>query len=76
VIAPLVRQEGLGEVVAPDDVDAIAAALRRLADDDASPTFRLRLREFAERSTWPREKHLLAEVYESLRRPRAASAAS
>jgi glycosyltransferase involved in cell wall biosynthesis len=76
VIGPLVRQEGLGEVVAPDDIDGIAGAMRRLADADPSADFRPRLREFAKRSTWAHEKHLLAEVYESLRRPRAASAAS
>lgn len=76
VIAPLVRHEGLGEVVAPDDVDAISAAMRRLADAGASEGFRPGLREFAKRSAWAHEKHLLAEVYESLCRPRAASAAS
>ena len=76
VIGPLVRGEGLGEVVAPDDVDGIAAAMRRLADAEASADLRLRLRKFAERSTWAQEKHRLAEVYESERRPRAASADS
>jgi glycosyltransferase involved in cell wall biosynthesis len=76
VIGPLVRDEGLGEVVAPDDIDGIAAAMRRLADGEASAGLRPRLRKFAERSTWALEKNLLAEVYESVRRPRAASADS
>jgi glycosyltransferase involved in cell wall biosynthesis len=76
VIGPLVRNEGLGEVVAPDDVDGIATAMRRLADAEASAVLRLRLRKFAERSTWALEKHRLAEVYESACRLRAASAES
>lgn len=66
VIRALVRGEGLGEVVPPDDVDAIAQAMRRLADPERNDEVRERVHSFAARTTWAQERLLLEEVYRGL----------
>jgi len=76
VIGPLVREAGIGEVVAPDDVDGIAAAMHRLVDAREDATLRQRVRAFALRTTWAQERHVLESVYASLPPRRRESAAS
>jgi glycosyltransferase involved in cell wall biosynthesis len=71
VMGPLVREEGIGEVVPPADVGAIAAAMRRLIDPDRKALVRERVRSFAERVNWEQERRVLEEVYARLR-PRPA----
>lgn len=66
VIGAIVRENGLGEAVPPTDVDAIAAALRRLSDPDRNAEVRERVRVFAEGNTWARERRLLEDVYLSV----------
>jgi glycosyltransferase involved in cell wall biosynthesis len=66
VIGPLIREEGLGETVEPDDVPAIAAAMRRLAEPDRNAEVRACVRSFGERANWEHERHVLEEVYSSL----------
>lgn len=64
VIGPLVRDEGLGEVVPADDIALIARGLRRLADPDLNASRRARVRAFAERVTWERERAILEHIYQ------------
>jgi glycosyltransferase involved in cell wall biosynthesis len=66
VMGPLVREEGIGEVVPPADVDAIAAAMRRLIDPVRNAVVRDRVRAFGERVNWQHERRVLEEVYASL----------
>lgn len=65
VIGPLVRDEGLGEVVPADDIALIARGMRRLSE----PTLRVRVcarvNAFAERVTWEHERAILEDVYGS-----------
>jgi glycosyltransferase involved in cell wall biosynthesis len=76
VIGPLVRDEELGEVVPPADVEAIAQAMRRLVDSDQNAALRLRVRSFAEHSTWEHERCRLEAVYRDAFARRRATAAS
>jgi glycosyltransferase involved in cell wall biosynthesis len=66
VIGPLVREERLGEAVRPDDIAAIAGAMRRLADPDRNAEVRTRVRSYGERVNWEHERLVLEEVYNSL----------
>lgn len=67
VMGPLVREEGIGEVVPPADVEAIAAAMRRLVDPVRNAMVRDRVRAFGERVNWQHERRVLEEVYAGLR---------
>lgn len=71
LLGPLVREEGIGEAVPPADVDAIAAALRRLADPARNAEVRERVRAFGERVNWEQERRVLERVYAGLQ-PQAA----
>jgi glycosyltransferase involved in cell wall biosynthesis len=66
VIGAAVRGDGLGELVAVDDVEAIAAGMRRLAEPASNAATRERIRAFAARETWERERAVLERVYEGL----------
>ena len=63
VIGPLVRSEGLGEVVPAADVDQIAEAMRRLTNESVNTERRERVRQFAARETWDFERAKLERVY-------------
>jgi glycosyltransferase involved in cell wall biosynthesis len=67
MMGPLVREEGIGEVVPPADVDAIAAAMRRLLDPARNAAVRERVRSFNQRVNWQQERRALEEVYARLR---------
>ena len=67
ILGPLVREEGIGEVVPPDDVDAIANAMRRLAEPHRNAEVRARVRAFGTRVNWQQERRLLESVYTGLR---------
>jgi glycosyltransferase involved in cell wall biosynthesis len=67
VMGPLVRDEGIGEVVPPGDVKAIAAALRRLADPARNAEVRKRVRAFGKHTNWEQERRVLEDVYAGLR---------
>lgn len=71
LLGPLVREEGIGEAVPPADVEAIAAAMRRLADPARNADARERVRSYGERVNWEHERRVLEEVYSGLR-PQAA----
>jgi len=73
LLGPLVRDEGIGEVVPPADVEAIAAAMRRLADPARNAEVRDRVRSFGERVTWQQERQLLEAVYAGLPKQGAPS---
>lgn len=66
LLGALVRDEGIGEVVPPADVEAIAAAMRRLADPARNAEVRDRVRSFGERVNWQQERRVLEDVYASL----------
>ena len=76
VLGRTVQEEGIGEVVPPGDVPAIAAAMRRLAEPARNAEARERVRSFAERSTWQRERLVLEDVYARLPRRTRRTAAS
>jgi glycosyltransferase involved in cell wall biosynthesis len=76
VLGRTVREEGIGEVVPPGDVPAIAAAMRRLAEPDRNAEARARVRSFAERVNWQRERLVLEGVYRAATARRRATAAS
>ncbi len=63
VIGQVVRQAGLGEVVEPADLEAVAGGLRRLLEADANSTVRRRVRAFAAEVSWTEEQKLLERVY-------------
>jgi glycosyltransferase involved in cell wall biosynthesis len=63
VIGQVVRDDGLGEVVAPNDVELIALAMERLIDPEIAREVRERVRSFASRATWDRERATLERVY-------------
>lgn len=67
LLGALVRDEGIGEVVPPADVEATAAAMRRLADPARNAEVRDRVRSFGERVTWQQERRVLEKVYAGLR---------
>ncbi len=71
VIGPLVTRAGIGKVVAPTDVDAIAQGMATLCDPDVGAALRARVKGFAARETWERERSALEAVYGA--RPHAAS---
>jgi glycosyltransferase involved in cell wall biosynthesis len=71
MMGPLVREEGIGEVVPPGDVEAIASAMRRLLDPARNAEVHERVRSFNERVNWQEERRVLEEVYARLR-PRPA----
>jgi glycosyltransferase involved in cell wall biosynthesis len=75
-MGPLVREEGIGEVVAPADVDALAAAMRRLSDPARNAETRERVRRFGERVNWREERRVLEEVYRAALERRPPTAAS
>jgi glycosyltransferase involved in cell wall biosynthesis len=66
VIGRVVREHGLGEVVGASNVEQIAAAMRRLLDPEINRRTRERVRAFAQRETWEREREVLAGVYRSI----------
>ena len=63
VIGEVVRSEGIGEVVPAEDVEQIAHAMERVADDDVNVQLRQRVVAFAKRETWDRERGVLAGAY-------------
>lgn len=73
VIGPFVREEGIGEVVPPADVEAIATAMRRLADPVRSAEARERVRSFGERTNWAQERQVLEGIYARLRSQAAST---
>lgn len=76
VMGPFVRDEGIGEVVSPSDVRALAAAMRRLADPAQNTAARDRVRSFGERVNWQQERRVLEGVYRAALERRPARAAS
>jgi glycosyltransferase involved in cell wall biosynthesis len=66
VIAAVVRDEGLGEVVPPDDIQLIAEALLRLVEPAHNAEARERVRRFAARVTWDSERQTLERVYQQV----------
>ena len=71
LIGPLIREEGIGEAVQPDDVAAVADAMRRLADPDRNAEVRDRVRSFTERVNWQQERRVLEHVYGAVLAPPA-----
>ena len=65
VLGAVVREEGIGEAVPPDDIEAIAKAMRDLAEPQRNAEVRERVRSFAEQVTWERERRILESVYAS-----------
>jgi glycosyltransferase involved in cell wall biosynthesis len=63
VIATIVRNEGLGEVVPAGDPYAIAAGLKRLLESDGWRISAQRTRDFAESNNWRQEANTLRDVY-------------
>jgi glycosyltransferase involved in cell wall biosynthesis len=63
VMAAVVRGNGLGEVVAPEDTAAIAAALERLREPTRWGEAARCSRRFASANEWRREAGALAEIY-------------
>jgi glycosyltransferase involved in cell wall biosynthesis len=63
VIGPLVRDQAIGEVVPPGDLELIAAAMLRLAAPSVNAELRRRVRAFAALATWERERAALEGVY-------------
>jgi glycosyltransferase involved in cell wall biosynthesis len=63
VLGAVIREEGIGEIVPPTDIDAIAQAMRDLADPERNAEARERVRSFADRVTWEQERRLLEAVY-------------
>ncbi len=76
VMGPFVRDEGIGEVVPPSDVRALAAAMHRLADPAQNTAARERVRSFGERVNWQQERRVLEGVYRATLERRPARAAS
>lgn len=63
VMAAVVRGNGLGEVVAPEDTTAIAAALERLRESGRWDAAARCSRTFARTNDWRREAGALADIY-------------
>jgi glycosyltransferase involved in cell wall biosynthesis len=63
VLGAVIREEGIGVAVPPTDIDAIAQAMRDLADPERNAEARARVRSFADRVTWEQERRLLEAVY-------------
>jgi glycosyltransferase involved in cell wall biosynthesis/ubiquinone/menaquinone biosynthesis C-methylase UbiE len=66
VIEDVVEAEGLGDVVPPADLTAIAGAIVHLVDPAVNAEVRARVRRFAEQTTWERERPALEQVYTDL----------
>jgi len=66
VIAAIVHEEGIGEVVPPADVEAIARAMRRLTDVNRNDQLRKQVQAFAQRVNWQTERQTLEQVYTRL----------
>lgn len=66
ILGPLVREEGIGEVVPAGDLDAIAGAMRRLAEPARNAEARERVRSFGERVNWQQERRMLEGAYTGL----------
>jgi len=64
--APLIRENGLGEVVPPEDVDALHDALDRLLfNDDVRAATAVRVRAFAASLTWSQTLRPLVDFVRS-----------
>jgi ubiquinone/menaquinone biosynthesis C-methylase UbiE len=66
VIASVVREQQLGEVVPPDSPELIGRAMVRLADPAHNRQLREHVASFASRSTWESEQQILERVYRDL----------
>jgi glycosyltransferase involved in cell wall biosynthesis len=69
VIAQVVRDNHLGEVVRPDDPESIADGVRRLLDPRGREAALQGIRAFVASNTWDRERELLAAVYRTALEP-------
>jgi D-inositol-3-phosphate glycosyltransferase len=66
-LGELVARYGAGRVVPPDDVDALATAVRELLeDDDALEAARAGARRAREELTWDRAAKAHLELYQEL----------
>jgi glycosyltransferase involved in cell wall biosynthesis len=63
VIAAVVREHGFGEVVTPDDPQAIAAGLRRLCEPERWRQAAARARVYARANGWAEEARKLERIY-------------
>jgi glycosyltransferase involved in cell wall biosynthesis len=63
VIGAVVREHGLGEAVATDDVARVAEAVRRLLDPARNRELRRRVAAFAAANPWEAERDRLSAVY-------------
>lgn len=63
VIAAVVRSNGLGELVPPDDPPGIAAGLERLSEPARWSEAARHARAFAQSNDWRAESATLADVY-------------
>lgn len=68
--APLIRDNGLGAIVPPEDVDALAAALEEVLFDTDCEVIRQNVRAFARQVTWERA---LVPLVDFLRAPTHAA---
>ncbi len=66
VIGQFVRERGIGLTVDPEDIDAIAAALRELLDPVRNAEFRAATASAAAEIDWNQEESKLIEVYREL----------
>lgn len=66
VIGTIVRQAGIGEVVPPDDIPAIAHALRTLTDPTHNTQLRHHAHTYGQHTTWQHEQPTLKHVYKAL----------
>lgn len=63
IIGRFVEERGVGLVVDPEDVEAIAAALREMLDPAANAEFRAAAARASREITWATERDKLVEVY-------------
>lgn len=68
--APIIRDNGLGAVVPPEDVDALADALEEILFERDSEAIRDNVRAFARDVTWD---HALVPLLQFLREPKHAA---
>lgn len=68
--ASIIRENGLGAVVPPEDVDALATALEEIMFDGDSETISTNVRQFAKQVTWD---HALAPLIDFLHKPEHAA---
>lgn len=62
----LIRDHGIGWIVDPSDVGALAAALRRSLGQTDAPELRARLRAADHAFSWPEESRRLTDAYRTL----------